>query len=192
MTPDELPPLSGRRILDLSDGVAGQFAGRILADLGAEVLLAEPPSGCTVRSLPPRSAAGDSALFWHLNNGKTAVQLPPGPGGAGRVRELAASCDAAVIDGSTDPGLALVLGEDPGLVLCQVTDFADEGPYAGWLGSEMIHQALSGLMFLTRAQAAGTAVRGAGSAPITPRARPRRRPPWPRCSNRAGPGSGSG
>ncbi len=149
MTLDELPPLSGRRILDLSDGVAGQFAGRILADLGAEVLLAEPPLGCTVRTLPPRSAVGDSALFWHLNIGKTAVQLPPGPAGSARLRELAATCDAAVIDGSTDPGLAGVLGEDAGLVLCQVTDFSGEGPYAHWLGSEMIHQALSGLMFLT-------------------------------------------
>ncbi|MTD55157.1 CaiB/BaiF CoA-transferase family protein [Amycolatopsis pithecellobii] len=137
----DLAPLSGFRILDLSDGVAGQFAARILADLGAEVLLAEPPSGSRVRTLPPRSAVGDSALFWHLNTGKTAIA-------AGEIRRLAGASDAAIVDGSTDAQLLAMLGEEPGLVLCRVTDFG-EGPYAGWLGSEMIHQALSGLMFMT-------------------------------------------
>jgi crotonobetainyl-CoA:carnitine CoA-transferase CaiB-like acyl-CoA transferase len=141
--------LAGLRVLDASDGVAGQFAGRILADLGAEVVLAEPPGGSRVRGLPPQSPAGDSALFWHLNTGKTAVAVPAGPAGTEAIAGLAASCDAVLLDGSADPALAGLLGGDPRLVVCQVTDFAAHGPYAGWLGSEMIHQALSGLMFLT-------------------------------------------
>lgn len=141
--------LDGFRVLDASDGVAGQFAGRILADLGAEVWLAEPPGGSRVRALPPLSPAGDSALFWHLNTGKTTVPVSAGAAGAEEIGRLAAACDAVILDGSANAGLAGALGTDSGLVVCQVTDFARHGPYAGWLGSEMIHQALSGLMFLT-------------------------------------------
>ncbi|HEY3877065.1 MAG TPA: CoA transferase [Trebonia sp.] len=138
--------LSGYRVLDTSDGVAGQFAGRILADLGAEVLLAEPPGGSRVRALPPQTAAGDSALFWHLNTGKKAVAVPAGPGRTAATAALAAACDAVITDRAASAGN---LRENPQLVVCQVTDFAGHGPYAGWAGSDMIHQALSGLMFLT-------------------------------------------
>jgi crotonobetainyl-CoA:carnitine CoA-transferase CaiB-like acyl-CoA transferase len=138
--------LSGFRVLDLSDGVAGQFAGRILADLGAEMLLAEPPGGSPVRALPPATAAGDSALFWHLNTGKSAVMLPAGPDRIAAAARLAAGCDAVITD---DAATARVLRADGRRVVCLVTDFADRGPYAGWAGSDMIHQALSGLMFLT-------------------------------------------
>jgi crotonobetainyl-CoA:carnitine CoA-transferase CaiB-like acyl-CoA transferase len=138
--------LSGFRILDTSDGVAGQFAGRILADLGAEVLLAEPPGGSRVRTLPPRSPAGDSALFWHLNAGKTAVTVPAGPDGTAAAARLAAACDAVIADDTT---AARMFSAGAQRVVCQVTDFAGHGPYAGWAGGEMIHQALSGLMFLT-------------------------------------------
>jgi crotonobetainyl-CoA:carnitine CoA-transferase CaiB-like acyl-CoA transferase len=138
--------LAGFRILDASDGVAGQFAGRILADLGAEVLLAEPPGGSRVRTRPPATAAGDSALFWHLNAGKTAVTIPVGPARTAVQQRLATACDAVITDDATT---ARLLRADPQRVVCQVTDFAGHGPYADWGGSEMIHQALSGLMFLT-------------------------------------------
>ena len=138
--------LSGFRVLDLTDGVAGQFAGRILADLGAEVLLAEPPGGSRVRTLPPATSAGDSALFWHLNTGKRAVTIPAGPAGIAVAQRLAASCDAVITD---DVTTAAALRADAQRVVCLVTDFAGHGPYSDWAGSDMIHQALSGLMFLT-------------------------------------------
>ncbi|MGD0698292.1 MAG: CoA transferase [Trebonia sp.] len=138
--------LAGFLVLDISDGVAGQFAGRILADLGAEVLLAEPPGGSRVRTLPPSTAAGDSALFWHLNAGKRAVTVPAGPDRIAAAARLAATCDAVIADDDTT---ARLLRADGHRVVCLVTDFADHGPYAGWAGSDMIHQALSGLMFQT-------------------------------------------
>ena len=58
--------LDGLVVLDVSAGVAGQFAGRVLAEHGAQVLLVEPPGGCTMRQ-----AAGmeDRYLFRHLNSG---------------------------------------------------------------------------------------------------------------------------
>ena len=108
--------------------MACEFAGRILADLGAEVVLAEPPGGSRVRELPPRTPAGDSALFWHLNAGKTAVAVPDGPGKIPALARLAAACDAVIAD---DPAIVRALRADEQRVTCQVTDFAGHGPYAG-------------------------------------------------------------
>src|ERR1700754_2059104 len=64
--------LAGISVLDLSGGVAGQFAGRVLAEHGADVLLVEPPEGSSTRRAPGLS---DRHLFWHLNTGKRSVAL---------------------------------------------------------------------------------------------------------------------
>ena len=45
--------LDGLRVLDLSDDIAGQYCGRLLADYGAEVILVEPPEGSSLRQAPP-------------------------------------------------------------------------------------------------------------------------------------------
>src|SRR3990172_13370733 len=70
--------LAGYRALDLT-GRGGQFCGRILADLGMEVIKIEPPGGDPVRQLPPiiKSADGKSlsATFAHLNAGKASKVL---------------------------------------------------------------------------------------------------------------------
>ena len=67
--------LEGLRVLDLSDSVAGQFCARMLADYGAEVMLVEPPGGCTMRSTAPLDPTGASFAFLHLNTGKGSVVL---------------------------------------------------------------------------------------------------------------------
>ncbi len=70
--------LKGYRALDLT-GWGGQLCGRILADLGMEVIKIEPPGGDPVRRLPPiiKSADGKtlSATFAHLNAGKASKVL---------------------------------------------------------------------------------------------------------------------
>src|SRR5919201_6045993 len=70
--------LKGYRALDLTD-LSGQLCGRILADLGMEVIKIEPPGGDPVRKLPPfvQSADGQrlSATFAHLNAGKASKAL---------------------------------------------------------------------------------------------------------------------
>lgn len=144
-------PLAGLRVVDLSEHLSGQYATRLLAGLGADVTLAEPPGGSALRGAPPYSAStGRSLLFWHLNLGKRSVTRPA-PGTAARLSADAALCARADV---------LVVGEESGLgaaeaelgphaIVCRVSDFGSFGPYSHWRGSEMIHQALSGTMLVT-------------------------------------------
>src|SRR5690606_12021582 len=132
-------------VLDCSGGVAGQFAGRLLAEHGAEVTLVEPPGGT-----PTRHARGeeDAFLFRHLNSGKRSLVVDAGTDeGAGLLRQALARVHVLLEDGE---GVApSAQGRPPGLVVARLRDFPAEGPYARWRGSEMIHQALSGLMYAT-------------------------------------------
>ncbi len=67
--------LTGFRVLDLSDSIAGQFCCRMLADYGAVVILAEQPDGTATRRMPPLRDDGGSVLFEHLNIGKRSVVI---------------------------------------------------------------------------------------------------------------------
>src|SRR5580698_878640 len=73
------PALAGLRVLDATKDVAGQFCGRLFADYGAEVMLAEPAEGSPTRCawpLEPGGGAEASFLFRHLNQGKKGCRLP--------------------------------------------------------------------------------------------------------------------
>ncbi|MES2184146.1 MAG: CoA transferase [Pseudomonadota bacterium] len=137
--------LAGISVLDLSNGVAGQFAGRLLAEHGADVLLLEPPAGTDTRR-PLR--LDDTHLFWHLNTGKRSLALDRGtPQGRAQFEKLLARAD--VVLGDTGEDFAPYAATHPTLVACAIREFTAGGPYENWQGSEMIHQALSGLMFTT-------------------------------------------
>jgi crotonobetainyl-CoA:carnitine CoA-transferase CaiB-like acyl-CoA transferase len=147
--------LEGLRVLDLSGGVAGQFCGRLFGDHGAEVVLVEPPGGSVVRRLPPfaperespgSGAEAESCLFWHLNLGKrsTVIDLLTGPGAAS-VADLARTFDVAIVDQDVPSAVRAALAGPR--VLCQVSPFGFSGEWREWLGSEIVYQALSGVMF---------------------------------------------
>lgn len=140
--------LDGLRVLDLSDGVAGQYCTRLMADYGADVWLVEPPAGSPMRRVGPFRGDGhrpdDSLLFWHLNTGKRSVVLERT---AGLLHRAAAGADVVVAGPDTD--LDALRASYPALITCAITDFGPCGPRAGWKGSEMIYQALSGYMLLT-------------------------------------------
>jgi crotonobetainyl-CoA:carnitine CoA-transferase CaiB-like acyl-CoA transferase len=139
--------LTGLRVLDLTDDVAGQFAGRLLADHGAEVWLVEPPGGARMRGRPPFHPEDPSLslLFAHLNLGKRSVVLDPSErSGRDGLTDLAATADVVLHGVATD--VAGLRTATTGAVFVSVTDFGAGGPRGWWTGTEMVHQALSGVM----------------------------------------------
>ncbi|MDH3731781.1 MAG: CoA transferase, partial [Acidimicrobiia bacterium] len=75
-----MPPLEGVRVVELTDGVAGAYAGRLFAVLGADVVKVEQPGGDVVRRMGPfpgedpgEEIAEQSALHLHLNADKRSI-----------------------------------------------------------------------------------------------------------------------
>ena len=148
------------RVVDLSQGIAGPYCTKLLADLGAEVIKVEPPDGDYARRLGPFPDDiphhDKGGLFLHLNTNKKSVTLDLDTQ-SGRVvlRKLLASADVLVE--SETPGVMAVreldyerLKDDfPNLVYCSVTPFGQTGPYAGFKGNSLAAMALSGLMYIT-------------------------------------------
>src|SRR6266540_7481263 len=130
--------LSGTRVVDLA-GEPAAMAGRILGDLGAEVVLVEPAGGHPLRALPHRF------LAWGA--GKTSVEVdgPDDP----RLADLLATADA-VIDTPGFPGTwELDPGSAPQAVWVSVTPFGRAGPRSAWRASDLGVMASSGNMYAT-------------------------------------------
>ena len=145
--------LSGYRVLDLSDE-RGQLAGQILADLGADVILVEPPGGSRSRAVGPfvDGHEGDpesSLWFWSYNRGKRSVALDLGlhPEGtaADRDRFLDLVRTADLVIDSAEPGVMAARGladddlaaVNPALVHTSITAFGQDGPKANWRATDL-------------------------------------------------------
>ena len=144
-------PLDGLRVVDTTDE-RGEMCGRILADLGAEVVRVEPPGGAPSRAVPPWH--GGRGLFHALRNlNKSSVALDPAvPEDRSAWRALLAEADIWVE--SSRPGRApegmdpIAVARDlPRLVVVSVTDFGHTGPYRDYVGSDPVLVALSGMLF---------------------------------------------
>jgi CoA:oxalate CoA-transferase len=129
-------PLAGIRVLDLSRVVSGPMCGRLLADLGADVIKVEPPDGDVTRTVPP--AVGDHpAYFAQLNAGKRNICVDlKAPGGPAVVVRLVTKSD--VIVENFRPGVlarfgldaATLCAADQRLVYCSITGWGQDGPWA--------------------------------------------------------------
>jgi benzylsuccinate CoA-transferase BbsE subunit len=151
--------LSGYTVLDLTD-LKGQFAGRLLRDLGMRVVKIEPPEGDAVRRFGPfrgdRPDLDASLRFAFLNGGKESVTLDL-ESADGRAMLLRLVQDADVVLESFAPGYLpnLGLGYDdlqqinPGLVMASVTGFGQDGPRAGYLTPDIVGLAMGGLMYIS-------------------------------------------
>ena len=134
--------LQGLRVLDCTDE-RGLAAGRLLADLGADVIQVEPPGGSTARSLPP--LYNGSSLFWqtYAANKRGVVIDPATPDGRDRMVDLAAGCDIFIE--SADPGSFESLGlgwqdlraVNPALVYVSISAFGRSGPKANWAATDL-------------------------------------------------------
>src|SRR5690348_12010995 len=103
--------LDGLRVVDLTgwspDGL-GALCGRILADLGAEVVLIEPPGGSPTRRRAPLAPDGSSLWFAHRSVNERAVVLDLYDGAArAQLETLVAGADA-LVESSGPGGLAAI------------------------------------------------------------------------------------
>jgi crotonobetainyl-CoA:carnitine CoA-transferase CaiB-like acyl-CoA transferase len=150
-------PLHGVRVLDLT-GPLAEPTGRVLADLGAEVLKIEPPDGCGSRHLPPfvsgREGDPEASLFWRAwGLGKHSVVLDlQDP--ADRDRFLALVDSADVLVESAAPGELEAIGlgpealaaRNPTLLHASVTPFGRTGPEAGSPATDLTLSAAGGFL----------------------------------------------
>ncbi|HEX6522176.1 MAG TPA: CoA transferase [Streptosporangiaceae bacterium] len=141
--------LDGYRVLDLSDE-RGLLAGRMLADLGADVVQVEPPSGSPARAAAPRSGSGSYLWDTFAANKRGVVADLGGESGRELVRRLASRADFFIE--SAGPGVLAGMGLgwfslreiNPALVYGTITAFGHDGPKAGYAESDLVVWAAGG------------------------------------------------
>jgi crotonobetainyl-CoA:carnitine CoA-transferase CaiB-like acyl-CoA transferase len=155
--PDSTMPaltLQGLRVIELADEKA-EYCGLLLAGLGAEVVKVEPAHGNPTRSIGP--FYGDvvnperSLFFWQYNRGKRSVRLDLDNDAGRQSFDALVSCADVLLE-STPRGFLDDLGlgrtdlepRFPPLVHARMTPFGDEGPWADYKASDLIHLALGG------------------------------------------------
>jgi crotonobetainyl-CoA:carnitine CoA-transferase CaiB-like acyl-CoA transferase len=155
--PESLPgPLAGLRILEFADET-GHFCGKLLGDLGADVVKIEPPGGERSRRIGPfLDDVPDperSLSFWYYNTSKRGITLNLATAdGRQLFRRLAITAD--VIVETFRPGFLTSLGlgyeslstENPRLIMCALTPFGQTGPWRDYASSDLLHMAAGGQM----------------------------------------------
>ncbi|MGE0801423.1 MAG: CaiB/BaiF CoA transferase family protein [Lautropia sp.] len=154
--------LAGIRVLDLTQMVAGPLCTLLLADLGADVIKVEPPTGDTARHIGNNRPSGESDYFLSMNRNKRSIVLDlKTPGGLETVKALAAGVDILVEN--FRPGTMEKLGlgyselraANPGLIYCGLSGFGSTGPNRDRPALDPVIQAMSGLMQLNGTPTSG-------------------------------------
>ena len=154
--PEHLPgPFAGLRVLELANET-GQFCGKLLGDLGADIVKIEAPGGEPCRHVGPfLDDIPDpqcSLSFWYYNTSKRGITLNlETADGRALFRRLAATAD--VIVETFPPGflvsrarLESLRDDNPGLIHCALTPFGQTGPWRDYLSSDLLHMAAGGEM----------------------------------------------
>jgi len=148
--------LLGVRVLDLSQYLPGPFATQLLADLGAEVVKVEPPSGDPMRSFMLRDEDGISPFYKQINAGKEVLLLDlKTPSDSAILADLIGGAD--VLLESYRPGVLERLGFgrerlrelNPRLIHCALSGFGQRGPCRERAGHDLTYLAMSGMLSLT-------------------------------------------
>lgn len=150
--------LDGVRVLDLSTEM-GWYAGKLLADLGADVIKVEPPGGDPGRGLPPfygdEAGRETSLRFWYFNAGKRSVTLDLSQyDGRYLFGRLVGTADVVIESfpagqlAALDVDVEALLEGRPSLVWVSITGFGLDGPHAGWQVTDIVAQAMAGIAVL--------------------------------------------
>jgi crotonobetainyl-CoA:carnitine CoA-transferase CaiB-like acyl-CoA transferase len=146
------------RVIDLA-GETGVYATKLLADLGADVIRIEPPSGDPMRNIGPfwhdEGRTDRSLYFFNLNTSKRSITLDfTQPAGRAAFEKLVATADVVVE--TYEPGYLDSLGFGyeglckikPDIILTSITGFGQDGPHAHYAWSDIVGVAMSGMMTL--------------------------------------------
>jgi crotonobetainyl-CoA:carnitine CoA-transferase CaiB-like acyl-CoA transferase len=148
--------LGGVRVLEVG-GELGEYCGKVLAGLGADVVRVEPPGGEITRSYGPfykdEPDPNRSLYFWHYNFAKRGIVLDlDNKTGQNDFAKLAAVADV-IIDSRPREymaqrgiGYEQLRAQNPSLIYARISPFGDTGPWADFEGSDLIHLALGGVM----------------------------------------------
>ena len=150
-------PLAGLRVVEFAHIMAGPTSGRMLADMGADVIKVEPVTGGDgTRGFRPPAVDGESAAFMMLNRNKRGVALDlKSEGGLEVARRLVERADVLIENHRTGTMDRLGLGygpmseRNPGLIYCEISGFGRTGPMAHLGGFDLISQGYSGIMSVT-------------------------------------------
>ena len=148
--------LDGIKVLEIGDE-QGEYCGRVLAGMGADVVRVEPVGGERTRTYGPFHGdvpdPNKSIYFWQYNFGKRSVELDvDSPAGQADLDRLVAAADV-VLDSravgyleARGGGYEIWRESNPGLVYVKITPFGSAGPWAGYAGSDLVHLALGGMV----------------------------------------------
>src|SRR5437660_3269372 len=147
--------LAGLRVLDVTQVMAGPFCTMLLADLGADVIKIEPPSGDSTRTMP--GAVGtDSPSFNAVNRGKRSVVLDlKTAAGVDAVKALVRTADIVVENyrpGTLEKlglGYAALSAINPRLIYASISGYGQTGPDRNKGGFDLVAQGVSGIMSIT-------------------------------------------
>ncbi|HMO27986.1 CaiB/BaiF CoA-transferase family protein [Enterovirga sp.] len=149
-------PLAGIKVVELGQLIAGPYAGRLLAEFGADVVKIEPPGiGDPLRKW--RVMHGDTSLWWYLQarNKRSVTADLRTPEGQEIVRRLAAEADILIENfrpGAMEKwglGWEALSALNPRLVMLRISGYGQTGPYAERPGFGVIGEAMGGIRYTT-------------------------------------------
>jgi len=148
-------PLSGVKVVELGQLIAGPFAGKFFADFGAEVIKIEPPGGDPLRKW--RKLHQGTSLWWYVQNrNKKSVTADLRlPEGQEIVRRIAKDADVVIENfrpGTLEKwglGYDRLAAYNPGLVMLRLSGFGQSGPYRDQTGFGAIAESMGGLRYVT-------------------------------------------
>jgi formyl-CoA transferase len=152
---DNTGPLAGLKVLELGQLIAGPFAGKTLADFGAEVIKVEPPDGDPLRLW--RLLHDGTSVWWQVQsrNKKSVVLDLRSQEGRDAVRALAEEADVLIENfkpGTMEKwglGYDALSARNPGLVMLRISGYGQTGPYKDLPGFAVVAEAMGGLRHLT-------------------------------------------
>ena len=150
-------PLTGVKVLELAQIMAGPTCGMMLADLGADVIKVERvPGGDDTRRMDRPSVQGESASFMAMNRNKRGIALNLKlPAAQAALKRMATRADVLTENYRKGTLEKLGLGYEvlqkinPALIYCSISGYGRTGPYADKGGFDLIAQGMSGLMAVT-------------------------------------------